>query len=62
VQRYGAAGGVRELPLAHPLSASAMNFVTHRDVWETAPVQTLYRAMVMNVENSSSEVPLNRPR
>jgi hypothetical protein len=25
-------------------------------------VQTLYRAMVMNVENSSSEVPLNRPR
>ena len=62
VQRYSAAGSVRELPLAQPLLSSAMNFVAHRDVWETASVQTLYRAMVMNVENSSSEVPLNRPR
>ena len=62
VQRYSTAGSVRELPLAHPLSASAMNFVTHRDVWETAPVQTLYRAMVLSVENSTSEAPLSRRR
>ena len=42
-----------------PLLASAMNFVTQRDVWETTPVQTLYRAMVLSVENSSSDAPLN---
>jgi len=44
------------------LSASAMNFVTHRDVWETAPMQTLYRAMVLSVENSTSQAPLSRRR
>lgn len=62
VHRYSTAGSVRELPLAHPLSASAMNFVTHRDVWETAPMQTLYRAMVLSVENSTSQAPLSRRR
>ena len=60
VQRYSTAGSVRELLLAHPLMASSMNFVTHRDVWETTPVQTLYRAMVRSVENSSSDAPLTR--
>lgn len=50
VQRYSGAGGVRALLLATPFAASAMNFVTHRDVWSIPAVQMLYRAMAAHAK------------
>ena len=51
VQGYSGAGKVRTLSLVHPFAPSAMNFVTHRDVWETPALQTLYLAMALHAKD-----------
>ena len=51
LQGYGEAGQVRTLSLVQPLETSAMNFVTHRDVWDTPALQTLYQAMALNAKD-----------
>jgi DNA-binding transcriptional LysR family regulator len=51
VQGYSGAGKVRTLSLVHPFAPSAMNFVTHRDVWQTPALQTLYLAMALHAKD-----------
>jgi DNA-binding transcriptional LysR family regulator len=51
VQGYSGAGKVQTLSLVHPFAPSAMNFVTHRDVWETPALQTLYQAMALHAKD-----------
>jgi hypothetical protein len=51
VQSYSGDGKVLTLTLAQPFAPSAMNFVTHRDVWETPALQTLYQAMALHAKD-----------
>jgi hypothetical protein len=51
VQGYSGDGKVLTLSLAQPFAPSAMNFVTHRDVWETPSLQMLYRAMALHAKD-----------
>ena len=51
VQGYSGSGKVRTLSLVHPFAPSAMNFVTHRDVWETPALQTLYQTMALHAKD-----------
>ena len=46
--------------LVQPFAPSAMNFVTHRDVWETPALQTLYQAMALHAKDWPLQVAGNQ--